>query len=159
MPVIVLPVAFAGGALGAALGASAAFIFTGIFVLLGVAVAAGGGGKEFIGAVAFGPLLGPHVSFAGGVAAAAYAARRGYLETGGRDLGKGLAGLGRPDVLAVGGVFGVIGLVMQSLLAAAPFGQDSRVLVVGRPGGPAFRPSELARLTHLTGIVTTVLGG
>lgn len=118
-----LPVAFAGGALGAALGASAAFIFTGIFVLLGVAVAAGGGGKEFIGAVAFGPLLGPHVSFAGGVAAAAYAARRGYLETGGRDLGKGLAGLGRPDVLAVGGVFGVIGLVVQSLLAAAPFGK------------------------------------
>ena len=66
-----LPVAFAGGALGAALGASAAFIFTGLFVLIGVAIAAGGGGKEFIGAVAFGPLLGPHISFAGGVAAAA----------------------------------------------------------------------------------------
>ena len=30
-------------------------------------------------------------------------------------------------------------------------------LVVGRPGGPAFRPSELARLTHLTGIIATVL--
>jgi hypothetical protein len=33
-----------------------------------------------------------------------------------------------------------------------------QVLVVGRPGGPAFRPSELARLTHLAGIVSTVLG-
>ena len=54
-----LPVAFAGGALGAAIGASAAFIFTGIFVLIGVAIAAGGGGKEFIGAVAFArPALG-----------------------------------------------------------------------------------------------------
>ena len=54
--------------MGAAVGASAAFIFTGLFVLIGVAIAAGGGGREFIGGVAFGPLLGPHISFAGGVA-------------------------------------------------------------------------------------------
>lgn len=47
---------------------------------------------------------------------------------------------------------------LDTELAAAPFGAGSRVLVVGRPGGPAFRPSELARLTHLAGIVTTVLG-
>ena len=114
-----LPVAFAGGALGAALGASAAFIFTGIFVLIGVAIAAGGGGKEFIGAVAFGPLLGPHISFAGGVAAAAFAAKAGHHTTG-RDLGRGLAGLGRPDVLVVGGVFGVIGFLVQAAIAAAP---------------------------------------
>jgi len=112
-----LPIAFAGGALGAALGAGAAFIFTGVFVLLGVAVAAGGGGKEFISGVAFGPLIGPHVSFAGGVAAAAYAARRG-LHTTGRDLGRGLAGLNRPDVLAVGGMFGVLGFLLQAGLAA-----------------------------------------
>jgi hypothetical protein len=110
-----LPVAFAGGALGAALGASAAFIFTGIFVLIGVAVAAGGGGKEFIGGVAFGPLLGPHVSFVGGVAAAAFAGRIGQIPAG-RDLGRGLAGLGRLDVLVVGGVFGVLGFVVQALL-------------------------------------------
>ena len=114
-----LPVAFAGGALGAALGASAAFIFTGIFVLIGVAIAAGGGGKEFIGNVAFGPLLGPHISFAGGVAAAAFAAKAGHHATG-RDLGRGLAGLGRPDVLAVGGAFGVIGFLIQSAIAATP---------------------------------------
>jgi hypothetical protein len=36
---------------------------------------------------------------------------------------------------------------------------DAQGLVVGRPGGPAFRPSELARLSHLAGIVTTILGG
>ncbi len=47
---------------------------------------------------------------------------------------------------------------LDTELAAAPFGADA-ALVVGRPGGPAFRPSELARLTHLAGIVTTVLGG
>jgi hypothetical protein len=47
---------------------------------------------------------------------------------------------------------------LDTELAAAPFGPGARALVVGRPGGPAFRPSELARLTHLAGIVTTVLG-
>ena len=126
-----LPIAFAGGALGAAVGASAAFIFTGIFVLIGVAIAAGGGGKEFIGTVAFGPLLGPHISFAGGVAAAAFAAKAGHHSTG-RDLGRGLAGLGRPDVLAVGGVFGVIGFLMQAAIAATPVGPltDSIALTV-----------------------------
>jgi len=47
---------------------------------------------------------------------------------------------------------------LDTELAAAPFGPSAQVLVVGRPGGPAFRPSELARLSHLAGIVTTVLG-
>ncbi|MGI9002273.1 MAG: amino acid-binding protein [Pseudonocardia sp.] len=47
---------------------------------------------------------------------------------------------------------------LDTELAAAPFGPNPRALVVGRPGGPAFRPSELARLAHLAGIVTTVLG-
>lgn len=126
-----LPVAFAGGALGAALGASAAFIFTGIFVLIGVAIAAGGGGKEFIGNVAFGPLLGPHISFAGGVAAAAFAAKAGHHPTG-RDLGRGLAGVNRPDVLLVGGAFGVIGFLLQAAIAATPLGPltDSIALTV-----------------------------
>lgn len=47
---------------------------------------------------------------------------------------------------------------LDTELAAAPFGTGPRALVVGRPGGPAFRPSELARLAHLAGIVVTVLG-
>lgn len=47
---------------------------------------------------------------------------------------------------------------LDTELAAAPYGNAPQVLVVGRPGGPAFRPSELARLAHLAGIVTTVLG-
>lgn len=53
---------------------------------------------------------------------------------------------------------------LDTELAAAPFGvttvgAPAQALVIGRPGGPAFRPSELARLTHLAGIVTTVLSG
>ena len=46
---------------------------------------------------------------------------------------------------------------LDTELAAAPFGPKAQALVVGRPGGPAFRRSELARLAHLAGIVTTVL--
>jgi hypothetical protein len=49
---------------------------------------------------------------------------------------------------------------LDTELAAAPYGSEppAQAVVVGRPGGPAFRPSELARLAHLAGIVTTVLG-
>lgn len=47
---------------------------------------------------------------------------------------------------------------LDTELAAAPLGHPLRVVVVGRPGGPAFRPSELARLSHLAGIVATVVG-
>lgn len=117
--------------MGAALGGGAMFIFVGVFVLIGVAVAAGGGGTGFIANVAFGPLIGPHISFAGGVAAAAYAAKRGHIASG-RDLGKGLAGLARLDVLAAGGVFGVIGFVIQAGIAATPVGPmtDSIALTV-----------------------------
>ena len=50
-------------------------------------------------------------------------------------------------------------VALDTELAAAPFGAGPQALVIGRPGGPAFRPSELARLAHLAGIVTTVLGG
>ncbi|GLZ47901.1 amino acid-binding protein [Actinomycetospora sp. NBRC 106375] len=47
---------------------------------------------------------------------------------------------------------------LDTELAAAPVGRPERALVVGRPGGPAFRPSELARLSHLCGIVATIVG-
>lgn len=47
---------------------------------------------------------------------------------------------------------------MDTALAAAPLGGSGRVLVLGRPGGPEFRPSEVARLGYLAGIVATVLG-
>jgi hypothetical protein len=46
---------------------------------------------------------------------------------------------------------------MDTRLAAAPLGATGKVLVLGRPGGPEFRPSEVARLGYLAGIVATVL--
>lgn len=41
-------------------------------------------------------------------------------------------------------------------LAAAPVGSPHRAILVGRPGGPRFRASEVLRLTHLAGIAATV---
>lgn len=43
-------------------------------------------------------------------------------------------------------------------LAATPVGGPHRALLVGRPGGPMFRAAEVARLAHLAGIVSVVLG-
>ncbi len=113
--------AFAGGLFGAAIGGLPAFVFTGFAVLLGVA--AGLGGSEFNAlaapddpqGIAFGVVFGPHISFAGGAAAAAFAARMGYIEDG-KDIATPLAGLGNPLPLLIGGLFGVGGLVVQQLL-------------------------------------------
>ena len=41
-------------------------------------------------------------------------------------------------------------------LAAAPVGDGSRVVLVGRPGGPLFRASEVLRLGHLAGLTAAV---
>ncbi|MBT0565462.1 amino acid-binding protein [Williamsia sp. CHRR-6] len=43
-------------------------------------------------------------------------------------------------------------------MAAAPIGSPSRALLLGRSGGPDFRPSEIDRVGYLARIVTTVLG-
>jgi MFS family permease len=119
--------AFAGGAFGAALGALPAFIFTGFMVIAGEAVntlASDLGGLEaeigtgITGFVAFGPVFGPHVSFAGGAAAAAYAARKGYMDTGfdfheAKNIAHALGT--KPDVLAVGGLFGILGMLVRQI--------------------------------------------
>lgn len=46
---------------------------------------------------------------------------------------------------------------MNTTLAAAPLGDPRTAMVLGRPGGPDFRPSEVARLGYLAGIVATLL--
>lgn len=113
--------AFAGGLFGAAIGALPAFVFTGFAVILGVAAQVGGAEADILTNVAFGPVFGPHIAFAGGVAASAFAARKGSLENG-RDIAAPMAGLNDPSLLLVGGVFGAGGyLVNQALLAIPTF--------------------------------------
>ncbi|MDT5229311.1 MAG: hypothetical protein QOH94_3104, partial [Mycobacterium sp.] len=46
---------------------------------------------------------------------------------------------------------------LDTTLIAAPLDTPDTSVVLGRPGGPAFRPSEVARLGYLAGIVATLL--
>ncbi|MEZ5133042.1 MAG: amino acid-binding protein [Mycobacterium sp.] len=46
---------------------------------------------------------------------------------------------------------------MDTTLAAAPLGDPGPAVVLGRPGGPQFRPSEVVRLGYLAGIVATLV--
>jgi len=124
--------AAAGGAFGAAIGALPAFIFTGFLVIAGVfgGDAANGAGVG----VAFGPVFGPHISFAGGAAASAYAAKAGAMESGfdyhnAKDIGFALGS--RPDILGVGAIFGVFGVLLQTTLVqlGMPFDQIAFTVV------------------------------
>lgn len=129
-----LLLAAGGGFFAAAIGGLHAFIFTGFMVLAGHAIILAGGAPDFLGTVAFGPVFGPHISFAGGVAAVAYAARvTKSKDVGGKDIGVPLIQLERPDVLGVGAAFGMLGYVLQFLISKIPgFGAltDSVALTV-----------------------------
>lgn len=133
LTVELLVAAFAGGAFGAAIGALPAFSLTGLLVVLGETSAIarqGTGGPlpvDLTGAVAFGPLFGPHVAFGGGAAAAAYVARGTSREDPtqphpAKVITKGLGS--RPDVLVVGGAFGIFGHAMASLVSGLSLPTD-----------------------------------
>lgn len=137
-----LVAAFAGGAFGAAIGALPSFALAGLFVVVGelYALAARTVGVETLpvditGSVAFGVVLGPHVAFGGGVAALAYATSRGYLDTDfeyhqAKEVTRGLGS--KPDVLAVGGLFGVVGYWIATASASLAVPVDPVALgVVG----------------------------
>jgi len=140
--------AAAGGAFGASVGALPAFVFTGFMVFLGEGlailqreftaldgIAAESVGVGITGNIGFGPVTGPHIAFAGGVAATAYAAKRypemkpdGYDYHFGKDI---LYAFGtKPDILAVGAVFGVIGMLITQLLAGVGFPTDPVALSI-----------------------------
>ncbi|ELY98561.1 hypothetical protein [Natrialba aegyptia] len=138
-----LLLALAGGAFGAAIGGLPAFIFTGFMVIAGEAAnlagkAAAGSDAAAImitDAIAFGPVFGPHISFAAGAAASAYAARRGYMDTDfdyhqAKNINYAFGT--KPDVLAVGALFGAAGYVMVELMVAfaMPFDQVAMGVVL-----------------------------
>ncbi len=112
-------VAFGGGVLGAALGALPAFVLCGAAVVAGSIVMAVTGDPMWLNTLAWGPLLGPHVAFAGGAAAAAYAGRR-HDAFSGRDVLTPLLGLNDVRVLTVGGLFGLGGHLLFLLLWLIP---------------------------------------
>lgn len=124
--------AFAGGAFGSSLGALPAFIFTGFLVMIGETAGIVGGdllevmdmdaelanSASITGSLGFGPVFGPHISFAAGAAASAYASKKGYMDTDfpyheAKNIGYALGT--RPDVLFVGGLFGILGYWITTL--------------------------------------------
>ncbi|NUB93242.1 hypothetical protein HTZ84_00755 [Haloterrigena sp. SYSU A558-1] len=145
---VLLIAALAGGAFGAALGALPSFVFTGFVVFLGegLAVLEGEiGAAEAIGAgdiatgitdvIGFGAVTGPHIAFAGGVAATAYAGQK-YPEMEPDDwdyhFGKNiLYAFGtKPDILAVGALFGALGMLITQVMAGLGFPTDNIALSV-----------------------------
>lgn len=123
MDLTLLIAAFGGGLFAAAIGGVPSFIFTGLTVV--AAILAGDFGAPAIGIVSFGSWFSPCVAFAGAVAAAGYAKKIGKLEVGG-DIITPLAGLKDASVLLVGGIFGIIGYLLNftvgSLIGANVFG-------------------------------------
>ncbi len=103
--------AFGGGVIGAYMGALPSFIMTGIIAIAGGISAMAGAADLSVGFIAFGAYLGPHVAFAGGVGAAAYAGHKKQLESG-ADILSSLNGLADPMTLLVGGIFGLLGMIL-----------------------------------------------
>lgn len=112
--------AIAGGFIGACVGGNYAFVFTGVSALFGLGYMVATKDSYVLDYIAFGPVFGPHVCFAGGAAASAYAAKRGYMEDG-KDIVTPLSGLGKPDVWLVGSAFGVFGAILQKLVLMIPW--------------------------------------
>ncbi|WP_222917910.1 hypothetical protein [Natrinema sp. SYSU A 869] len=145
---VLLIAALAGGAFGAALGALPSFVFTGFVVFLGEGIAVlqrEVGGLEAVSSgelatgitdtIGFGAVTGPHIAFAGGVAATAYAGRK-YPEMEPDDwdyhFGKNiLYAFGtKPDILAVGAIFGALGMLITRVMAGIGFPTDNIALSV-----------------------------
>lgn len=174
---VILLAGLLGGVFGAtigalsALGVAGAVIVAGelaeLFVIdgttVGVLTTLGVDGAPIaagpLSALGFGPFLGPHVAFAGGVAAAAYAGRKGTIETGFRyhqakQIRRPL--FGRPWTVLVGGVFGLVGVLLGALgsllpvdpIAFAVVGSALLVrLTVGYPVAGRFDRAKLLDMT------------
>ena len=157
MDILALIAAFGGGIIGAYMGALPAFIMTGIYALVGgVLTAAGVGGDVAVNYLAFGSFVGPHIAFAGGVAAAGYAGRKGKLASG-TDILSSLNGLGEPDVLLVGGIFGVLGFLIHYCIGLLPVIGSAGPATTDLPGITAWGPAG-ALLGVLFGILGSLLG-
>lgn len=148
MSILGLIAAFGGGVFAASIGALPAFILTGVFAIVGAVAGMCGAADAsniLVNYFAFGPFFGPHVAFAGGVAASAFAKKQGYTENG-ADIATALGGLNEPSVLLVGGVFGVIGYLIKSLVIDSLFaGTISAQLVTDGPGITVFISALIVR--------------
>lgn len=116
MDIMALVAAFGGGLFGALIGGLPAFILVGVVAIAGAAITMAGGADLVVGNIAFGSYLGPHVAFVGGFAAAAYAGKIKKIDSGANIL-LSLNQTGDAKVLLVGGIFGMIGWLLNYLFA------------------------------------------
>lgn len=112
--------AFGSGIFAAAIGGLGAFVMCGVLVVANM--------SDF----AFGPYFGPHVSFAAGVGAVAYAGKKGLLP--GNNLAVPLVKFNDSMILLVGGLFGIGGMVLQKVLAGIGTPTDTIAITVGISG-------------------------
>lgn len=118
--IVDVAVACGSGVLAASIGALGAFIMCGVLVVANMPD------------LAFGLYFGPHVSFAAGVGAAAYAGRKGLIA--GNNIAVPLIKFNDSMILLVGGLFGVGGLLVQKFLAGMGTPTDTVALTVGLSG-------------------------
>lgn len=133
---IKLLASFGGGVFAASIGPMPTFILVGIVATAGSILSCAGidGATELlVDSLAFGPFIGPFVGFQSGVAASAYAAKKGYTENG-ADITTALFGLGKPDVLLVGGIFGMCGFALCQMIdyifSLTPIYTDNAALTI-----------------------------
>ncbi|PKM49536.1 MAG: hypothetical protein CVV02_15515 [Firmicutes bacterium HGW-Firmicutes-7] len=115
MEILSILIAVAGGIFGAAIGALPAFIFTGVTGLIGWGIVLAGGDSTVLNEIAFGSFFGPHIAFAGGVAAAAFAGNKKKLLSLGNIINEPLGQFNNVPVLLVGGIFGGLGFALNYL--------------------------------------------
>lgn len=149
MDIFALAAAFGGGIFGAAIGALPVFILTGVLAIAGGLLGMANIAEFSIVNIAFGSFLGPHVTFAGGVAASAYAANKKRLLKSGADIVTPLYSTGHYSVLFVGGIFGVLGFLCVYLFGAI------LQIPTDLPGAAVF---VLALITRVTLGTSTFIG-
>ena len=120
--IIWIVLGFFGGVFGATVGGLLSFVFCGIGALISSALMLAGHAETagFVDAwVTWGPFVGPQTAFVGGCWAATYAKHKAGFHNG-RDICQPLITLQRPDVLLVGGIGGVVGLLCTWLAWLVP---------------------------------------
>jgi hypothetical protein len=113
---------FGGGIVGAAFGGLWSIIFVGIFVFVGCLIVIAGGSDFILLQVAFGPIFGPQAGgFVAGAAAVCYSVgiKKNHPTGSAKDVLSPLIGTSW-DVLMVGGIFALLGWVLQHVFAMIP---------------------------------------
>lgn len=101
---------FLGGAFGSCIGGGNGFVVCGVLGLLGLVTATPD--PSMIFQIGFGWIFVPCCCYAAGVCAQQYALRRGYFSDR-NDINFHLIKLQKYDVIAVGGLFGMLGYVLK----------------------------------------------